>query len=182
MPTTGPTPSACCAENKTFRSGLSCGAPPDAAGADWRPARARTWATSQFPPKLALHSSCARRPLTRSVTWRSTPNTGVSRRPAPGPHLRWLETLLAQGRRIAGGFDRDAVGEGTARAMIALHSTIQRLRPAAHDWNDQLQARSAAPHHSAPSAGQPSRGLTTWKEQRRPSVSLRAPGANKPRP
>ena len=32
-----------------------------------------------------------------------------------------------------------------ARAMIALHPAIERLRPEAHDWNDQLKARAALP-------------------------------------
>jgi hypothetical protein len=29
-----------------------------------------------------------------------------------------------------------------ACALIALHPTVQRLRPPQHDWNDVLQARS----------------------------------------
>ena len=83
------------------------------------------------------------------------------------PHPRWLEPLLAQGRQIACGFDRDAAGEGMAQAMIALHPAIQRLRPQALDWNDQLKARtgSAVPHNSAQPAGQPGRAFTTWKEE-----------------
>jgi hypothetical protein len=36
------------------------------------------------------------------------------------PHPRWLGPLLAQGWKIACGFDRDAAGEAMARAMIAL--------------------------------------------------------------
>jgi hypothetical protein len=32
-----------------------------------------------------------------------------------------------------------------ARAMIALHPTVQRLRPPHHDWNDVLKAQSQ-PH------------------------------------
>jgi hypothetical protein len=63
-------------------------------------------------------------------------------------HPRWLEPLLAQGRQIACGFDRDAAGETSARAMIALHPTIQRLRPEAHDWNDQLKARTTPSTHA----------------------------------
>lgn len=60
------------------------------------------------------------------------------------PHPHWLGPLLAQGRQIACGFDRDAVGEAMARAMIARHPAVQRLRPEAHDWNDQLRARAGS--------------------------------------
>lgn len=88
------------------------------------------------------------------------------------PHPRWLGALLAQGRQIVCGFDRDATGDEMARAMIALHPAIQRLRPKAHDWNDQLKARTAPT--SSPFAAQPirqsSRSFTTWKEEAGPSV------------
>jgi hypothetical protein len=60
------------------------------------------------------------------------------------PHPRWLGPLLAQGRQIACGFDRDAVGEAMAQAMIASHPAVQRLRPEANDWNDQLKARAGS--------------------------------------
>ncbi len=73
------------------------------------------------------------------------------------PQPQWLGPLLAQGRQIACGFDCDAAGEAIARAMIALHPTIQRLRPEAHGWNDQLKARTPqdqAPHRSPHPAGQ----------------------------
>jgi hypothetical protein len=56
------------------------------------------------------------------------------------PH--WLAPLLAQGQAVSCGFDADLVGENMAQAMIALHPTIQRLRPPQHDWNDVLKARS----------------------------------------
>ena len=87
------------------------------------------------------------------------------------PDPRWLRPLLEQGRPIACGFDCDAAGEGMARAMIALHPAIQRLRPEAHDWNDQLQARTAptlrrvTPHPRQ----QPSISHTTWKEEPGPA-------------
>jgi hypothetical protein len=29
-----------------------------------------------------------------------------------------------------------------ARAMIALHPTVKRLRPTEHDWNEQLKSHS----------------------------------------
>ena len=83
------------------------------------------------------------------------------------PHPRWLGPLLAQGRQIACGFDRDAAGEAMARAMIALYPAIERLRPEAHDWNDQLKAHagSAERRSNAQPAGQPSKVFTTWKEE-----------------
>jgi hypothetical protein len=87
------------------------------------------------------------------------------------PQPKWLGPLLAQGRQIACGFDRDAVGEGMARAMIALHPAIQRLRPEAHDWNDQLKAPTAPTasrltDHPIP---QTSKYFTTWKEEPGPA-------------
>ena len=56
------------------------------------------------------------------------------------PH--WLAPLIGQGQSVYCGFDADPVGENMAQAMIALHPTIQRLRPSQHDWNDALKARS----------------------------------------
>jgi len=55
-------------------------------------------------------------------------------RPAPA----WLPSLIAQGPSLYCGFDRDATGEAMAKAMLALHPSIQRLRPARKDWNDVL--------------------------------------------
>ena len=93
------------------------------------------------------------------------------------PQPRWLRPLLEQGRQIACGFDRDAAGEDMARAMIALHPTVERLRPEAHDWNDQLKARAPVKRCTAQPTGQPSRAFTTWKEEpgsfcRTPSINL----------
>ena len=87
------------------------------------------------------------------------------------PHPRWLGPLLAQGRQIACGFDRDAAGEGMARGMIALYPAIQRLRPQAHDWNDQLKGRTAPTTRrlTAPPIQQASKSSTTWKEEPGPS-------------
>jgi hypothetical protein len=59
-------------------------------------------------------------------------------RPNPG----WLVDLLDQGGPVFCGFDADPTGEAMAQAMIALHPTVQRLRPPQHDWNDVLKARS----------------------------------------
>ncbi len=56
------------------------------------------------------------------------------------PRPRWLGLLLEQGRQIACGFDRDAAGEAMAQTMIASFPAIRRIRPEAHDWNDQLKA------------------------------------------
>jgi hypothetical protein len=58
-------------------------------------------------------------------------------RPNPG----WLADLVSQRGPVYCGFDADATGEAAAQAMIALHPTVQRLRPPQHDWNDVLQAR-----------------------------------------
>jgi len=60
----------------------------------------------------------------------------------PNPH--WLGPLLNQGCEIWCGFDADATGDDMARAMIALHPTIKRLRPSQHDWNDQLAFRTSS--------------------------------------
>jgi len=57
------------------------------------------------------------------------------------PNPRWLAALLDQGYSVYCGFDADPTGETMAHAMIALHPTVQRLRPAQHDWNDVLKAR-----------------------------------------
>ena len=58
------------------------------------------------------------------------------------PNPRWLAALLAQGHRVFCGFDADATGDNMARAMIALHPSITRLRPSHHDWNDVLTSRA----------------------------------------
>ena len=51
---------------------------------------------------------------------------------------RWLSGLIARGYHIHCGFDADGPGDDTAARMIALHPTVKRLRPPAHDWNDAL--------------------------------------------
>lgn len=58
------------------------------------------------------------------------------------PNPRWLAPLIDQGHPVSCGFDADPTGENMARAMIARHPTIQRLRPPHHDWNDALKIRS----------------------------------------
>ena len=50
----------------------------------------------------------------------------------------WLPPLLACGYAVRCGFDNDEPGETTAREMIARHSSIHRLRPPAHDWNEAI--------------------------------------------
>ena len=52
----------------------------------------------------------------------------------------WLPPLLARGYAVHCGFDNDEPGETTAREMIARHSSIHRLRPPAHDWNEAIVA------------------------------------------
>jgi hypothetical protein len=56
------------------------------------------------------------------------------------PDAPWLRPLLARGYAIYCGFDTDEVGEAASRQMIARHSSVQRLRPPRHDWNETLAA------------------------------------------
>jgi len=53
----------------------------------------------------------------------------------------WLRGLIAHGYEIHCGFDADDPGDTAAHRMIALHPTVQRLRPPVHDWNDALASR-----------------------------------------
>jgi hypothetical protein len=57
------------------------------------------------------------------------------------PDPRWLPPLLDQGSQVCCGFDADPTGDAMARAMIALHPRVHRLRPSQHDWNDLLKTR-----------------------------------------
>jgi hypothetical protein len=57
------------------------------------------------------------------------------------PNPRWLQPLLDQGCLVYCGFDADPTGDAMARAMLARHPTVQRLRPPQHDWNDVLRAQ-----------------------------------------
>jgi len=63
------------------------------------------------------------------------------------PNPAWLSDLLQQGCQVACGFDLDATGQDMARAMIALHPSIQLFPPPLHDWNEVLRARSPRPSH-----------------------------------
>ena len=51
---------------------------------------------------------------------------------------RWLAGLLARGYEVHCGFDADNPGDDAASRMMAIHPTVRRLRPPAHDWNDVL--------------------------------------------
>jgi hypothetical protein len=53
----------------------------------------------------------------------------------------WLPVLIARGYTIFCGFDADHPGDAAAARMLALHPTVRRLRPSAHDWNDVLTSR-----------------------------------------
>lgn len=57
------------------------------------------------------------------------------------PNPRWLVPLL-QSHHVRCGFDADPTGDHMARAMIALHPTVTRLRPPQHDWNDVLRSQT----------------------------------------
>jgi hypothetical protein len=56
------------------------------------------------------------------------------------PQPAWLPHLITQGHPLFCGFDLDPTGEAMAQAMIALHPSIHRLRPARKDWNDVLRS------------------------------------------
>jgi hypothetical protein len=58
------------------------------------------------------------------------------------PNPRWLQALLDQGWLVYCGFDADPTGDAMARAMLACHPAVQRLRPCQHDWNDVLRAQA----------------------------------------
>ena len=53
----------------------------------------------------------------------------------------WLRGLIARGDTLLCGFDADAPGDTAAAQMLALYPAVQRLRPAAHDWNDLITSR-----------------------------------------
>ena len=55
-------------------------------------------------------------------------------RPAPC----WLEPLIRQYPKVYCGFDADSTGDTMADVMIKMYSSIKRLRPQQHDWNDML--------------------------------------------
>ena len=54
------------------------------------------------------------------------------------PHPRWLPAILQRPLPVLCGFDSDPAGDTMAHTLIALHPTVQRLRPALHDWNISL--------------------------------------------
>ena len=54
------------------------------------------------------------------------------------PDPPWLRVILDRGYEVDGGFDADLPGDAASREMIRLYPYIQRLRPAAKDWNDVL--------------------------------------------
>jgi hypothetical protein len=58
------------------------------------------------------------------------------------PNPPWLVPLLRQTSQVYCGFDADPTGDAMAAAMIALFPTVQRLRPARHDWNDVLRSQA----------------------------------------
>lgn len=58
------------------------------------------------------------------------------------PNPSWLPGLLDQGYSVYCGFDADPTGDEMAHALIAAYPSVQRLRPAQHDWNDVLKART----------------------------------------
>ena len=60
------------------------------------------------------------------------------------PNPVWLQVLIDRNpnRLIYCGYDADDTGDRMARATVAFHPEIQRLRPVRHDWNDLLRSRA----------------------------------------
>jgi hypothetical protein len=58
----------------------------------------------------------------------------------------WLHGLLAHGYELYCGFDADDPGDAATARMMALHPSIRRLRPRAHDWNDVLSSDRQQSH------------------------------------
>jgi hypothetical protein len=58
------------------------------------------------------------------------------------PNPPWLRAILDRGYEVDCGFDADPPGDAASREMIRLYPNIQRLRPAASDWNDVLSLPS----------------------------------------
>jgi len=58
------------------------------------------------------------------------------------PNPPWLRVILDRGYEVDCGFDADLPGDATSREMIRLYPNIQRLRPAAKDWNVVLTSPS----------------------------------------
>jgi len=66
--------------------------------------------------------------------WLSISTSGANPNPA------WIPLLLAKGFEVYCGFDLDEAGELAASKIMTLYPSIKRLRPAKHDWNDQLRS------------------------------------------
>jgi len=58
------------------------------------------------------------------------------------PNPCWLPIILDRGYEVECGFDADPPGDAAAQEMIRLYPDIQRLRPAAKDWNVLLSPLS----------------------------------------
>jgi hypothetical protein len=58
------------------------------------------------------------------------------------PNPPWLRVILDHGYEVDCGFDADLPGDAASGEMIRLYANIQRLRPAAKDWNDVLTSPS----------------------------------------
>lgn len=58
------------------------------------------------------------------------------------PNPLWLRAILDHGYEVDCGFDADVPGDEASREMIRLYPDIQRLCPAAKDWNAILTSPS----------------------------------------
>ena len=70
-----------------------------------------------------------------------TPQTCCISTAGARPEPTWLTQLTQSGQPIYCGFDSDLTGDDMARAMIAKHPAVTRLRPPLKDWNEVLQSR-----------------------------------------
>jgi hypothetical protein len=60
------------------------------------------------------------------------------------PDAPWFGMLIERFPALYCGYDADPVGDLMAEQMIAARPEMMRLRPARHDWNDDLRAASWA--------------------------------------
>jgi hypothetical protein len=112
---------------------------------------------ARLPGRLILCESA----IDALSCWALNPGCGCISTAGARPNPRWLAPLLEQGYEIFCGFDQDLAGEQMAQTMIACHPAIQRLRPEANDWNDQLKAVASR----GGTWGEQEQKLTTWKEE-----------------
>ncbi|MBA7547181.1 hypothetical protein ES705_39587 [subsurface metagenome] len=75
--------------------------------------------------------------LALNPNWLALSTSGANPNPA------WLQLLIEKGFDIYCGFDSDETGDLSSNRMIYLYPSVKRLRPAEHDWNEDLRLISA---------------------------------------